>query len=486
MPPTSSDDHFRIHLSLISHTNIGKTTLARTLLMKDVGAVADRAHVTETTDDYLLARDNAGGELILWDTPGFGDSVRLAKRLSQREKPLGWFLTEVWDRFANKTFWLNQQALRHIRDTSDVILYLINANAKPEDARYLEAELKIFSWMDKPVLVLLNQLGEPKSQKEEAEIIAFWTQHFSHHEVVKAVLPLDAFARCWIQERALFEAIGKALPANLQPSYSSLSDVWIRARRAIYQRSLDMMADHLSLLTESAQTAQAPTLKEHLVQFGTQLGLFKGESVSLEDAQTALSTQAADQFCALTDRLIKGNHLKGSSVSRVIMKRMKTDWNVATYSFDVGSAAAIGAGVGALGSGIAADIATGGLTLGLGTLVGGIIGAIGGAGFASAYNARHTKEGVELTWSAEALNGFLLETLLLYLAVSHFGRGRGEWKGAESPEFWKTEVEEAIKAQPIDWDVLRTTNQDETKARLTQSLDELLRRIFQDLYGMTP
>ena len=39
-------DHFHINLSLVSHTNIGKTTLARTLLMQDVGEVADRAHVT--------------------------------------------------------------------------------------------------------------------------------------------------------------------------------------------------------------------------------------------------------------------------------------------------------------------------------------------------------------------------------------------------------------------------------------------------------
>ena len=40
-------DSLRIHLSLVSHTNIGKTTLARTLLMRDVGEIADRAHVTE-------------------------------------------------------------------------------------------------------------------------------------------------------------------------------------------------------------------------------------------------------------------------------------------------------------------------------------------------------------------------------------------------------------------------------------------------------
>ena len=110
----SDHDQFRIHLSLVSHTNIGKTTLARTLLMRDVGEVADRAHVTETTDDYVLARDSAGCELVLWDTPGFGNSVALAKRLAGRSNPIGWFLSEIWDRMTNKAFWLNQRAIKHL------------------------------------------------------------------------------------------------------------------------------------------------------------------------------------------------------------------------------------------------------------------------------------------------------------------------------------------------------------------------------------
>ena len=35
-----------ITLSLISHTNVGKTTLTRTLLRRDVGEVRDAAPVT--------------------------------------------------------------------------------------------------------------------------------------------------------------------------------------------------------------------------------------------------------------------------------------------------------------------------------------------------------------------------------------------------------------------------------------------------------
>ena len=56
----SDQQLMRINLSLVSHTNIGKTTLARTLLGRDIGEVADRPHVTETNDDYVLIRASDG------------------------------------------------------------------------------------------------------------------------------------------------------------------------------------------------------------------------------------------------------------------------------------------------------------------------------------------------------------------------------------------------------------------------------------------
>ena len=74
-------DPQKINLSLVSHTNVGKTTLARTLLGRDIVEVGDRSHVTIEPEDYVLLRAPDDSELILWDTPGFGDSVRLAERL---------------------------------------------------------------------------------------------------------------------------------------------------------------------------------------------------------------------------------------------------------------------------------------------------------------------------------------------------------------------------------------------------------------------
>ena len=94
-----------VTLSLISHTNVGKTTLARTLLRRDVGDVRDQAHVTEVSEAYPLI-ETPEARLRLWDTPGFGDTRRLMRRLRHERDPLGWFLHQVWDRVTDRPLWV--------------------------------------------------------------------------------------------------------------------------------------------------------------------------------------------------------------------------------------------------------------------------------------------------------------------------------------------------------------------------------------------
>ena len=109
-----------VTLSLISHTNVGKTTLARTLLREDVGEALDHAHVTDENVAYALAQTESGAQLTLWDTPGFGDTARLMKRLRKVGSPVGWVLHQVWDRITDRPLWCSQQAVLNVRDEADV------------------------------------------------------------------------------------------------------------------------------------------------------------------------------------------------------------------------------------------------------------------------------------------------------------------------------------------------------------------------------
>ncbi len=142
-----------------------------------------------------------GDRLQLWDTPGFGDSVRLMRRLRQPANPIGWFLTEVWDRWRDRPFWFAQQALKNVRDEADVLLYLLSAAETPEAAGYVAPEMELLAWTGKPVVVLLNQLGAPGDGAADADL-ARWRRHVLALAPTAQVLSFDAFARCWVQEIA--------------------------------------------------------------------------------------------------------------------------------------------------------------------------------------------------------------------------------------------------------------------------------------------
>ena len=232
----------KIQFALVSHTNNGKTTLARTLVGMDVGEIRDAAHVTQISEGYPLLGTEEGDSLVLWDTPGFGDSVRLHKRLALAGNPIGWFLREVFDRYRDRPFWLSQQALRAAREEADVVLYLVNSSESPQDAGYLPSEMKILEWLGKPVVVLLNQVGPPRPAHEEQAEPKRWKQYLAQYQVVKEVLPLDAFARCWVHEHVFYESVAGLIEEEKRPAYARLLAAWAERNRVRYASALNMSA----------------------------------------------------------------------------------------------------------------------------------------------------------------------------------------------------------------------------------------------------
>ena len=186
----ASETPVQVALSLISHTNVGKTALARTLLGRDVGEVRDEAHVTVTAERYPMIESPQGDVLVLWDTPGFGDSARLARRLAVLDKPIVGFLAMTWDRWRDRALWSSQQAVRNVRDEADIVLYLVNAAESPLDAGYIAPELTILEWIGKPVIALLNQVGRPRAASDEAADVARWRDALGPRPMIHGGLSL--------------------------------------------------------------------------------------------------------------------------------------------------------------------------------------------------------------------------------------------------------------------------------------------------------
>jgi hypothetical protein len=438
-----SDDPRRIELSLISHTNVGKTTLARTLLGQDVGEVRDAAHVTGLAEPHTMVETEQGDVLRLWDTPGFGDSARLAKRLAQSGNPIGWFLSQVWDRWRDRPFWSSQQAIRNVREQADVVLYLVNAAEDPADTGYVAPEMEILQWIGKPAIVLLNQIGEPRPAAEEAAEEARWRDALKARGIVRTVLTLDAFARCWVQEMTLLAAVGAVLPEGKREAFARLSAAWQARRMDQFDAAMNVLGAQVARAACDREALADAGMRAALRDVGKAIGLgADGEDSGKARAMRALSERLDAGIRAAMDRLISIHGLEGHAAAEVL-ERVHGDYDV-REQMNEGKAALVGGVVSGALSGLAADLAAGGLTFGAGVLAGSVLGALGAAGLARGFNLARGGEGPAVRWSDEALDALLVASLLRYLAVAHYGRGRGEWVASEYPTFWKPAVTAAL------------------------------------------
>ncbi len=430
-------------LALIAHTNVGKTALARTLLARDIGEVRDAPHVTEFVEEALLLREpETGHELVIADTPGFGDSRRLVARMRLQGQPVGWFLSQVWDRWRDRAFWGSQQALREVRDRAHAVLYLVNASEG--EAGHLEPEMELLAWLGRPVVVLLNQLGPPRAPDVEAAELKHWRERLRRWPAVRDVLPLDAFARCWVQEAALWDAVQAALQtADERAAMAALARAWQRRAESTFDASMAVLADTLAgtLLTQ----------------------------VPLEDddrARAALVERAEADARRCTGELLVLHGLSGRAEGDVMRQLAPhAGWH---RRIGEGRAAVLGGALSGALAGLKADIATGGLTLGGGMLAGGLIGALGAAGLARGLNVVRGTARSHAAWPAEALRPMAEVALLRYLAVAHHGRGRGDWAEAETPAHWAGVVQQALQRRGPDWQALA----ERTARRARQKDDE--------------
>jgi hypothetical protein len=481
-----------INLSLVSHTNVGKTTLMRTLTRRDIGEVADRPHVTEAAESHVLVDTPQGETLLLWDTPGFGDSARLLKRLRASANPIGWLLTQVWDRFTDRPFFSSQAAIRNVRDESDVVLYLVNAAEDPASAGYVEKEMEILGWIGKPVVVLLNQMGPSRGTEAEAAEEALWSRHLAAHVGTRGAIALDAFARCWVQEDKLLGVIGDVLAQEKRPAFEHLRGAWRARNMEVLDAAMRSIAEQLATVAADQETVEKQGLAQRARRWLVSLATDRANAdPAAEGAMNTLAQRLDEAVRENTDRLIVLHGLSGRA-TQGILARLAGQFEM-DKPIDVATTGAMGGMVsGALG-GLAADLAAGGLTFGAGALIGGLVGALGASGAARAYNlARGAKDGL-VRWSAEFLDQRFDAAILRYLAVAHYGRGRGDWVEGEYPAHWPPLVSEVASSMHGELEAVWSAveggaSAGEAAERLTplvtRATQEVLVRLYPDAAGL--
>ncbi|WP_434728928.1 GTPase/DUF3482 domain-containing protein [Pseudomonas soli] len=342
-----------LKLAVVGHTNVGKTSLLRTLT-RDIG-FGEVSHRPSTTRHVEGARLSVDGEplLELYDTPGLEDAIALLDYLERLERPgerldgparLERFLqgSEARQRFEQEAKVLRQLLASHAG------LYVIDAR-EPVLAKYRD-ELEVLASCGKPLLPVLNFVASNQHREPEwREALARLGLH--------ALVRFDSVAPPEDGERRLYESLALLLE-EARPALQRLIDDQQAQREArrhsgkrlVAELLLDCAACRRSVEAEPAAEAQAIEALRQAVRQREQRcveALLKLYAFRREDAN-------AGDLPLLDGRW--GDDLFNPETLKLLGVRLGSG---------VAAGAAAGAGV---------DLLVGGLTLGAAALAGAIAG----------------------------------------------------------------------------------------------------------------
>ncbi|MCD5992318.1 DUF3482 domain-containing protein [Pseudomonas sp. CDFA 602] len=354
-----------IKLAVVGHTNVGKTSLLRTLTGDITFGVV--SHRPSTTRHVEGARLSVDGEAVveLYDTPGLEDAIALLDYLERLDRPgerldgparLGRFLegSEARQRFEQEA-----KVLRQLLD-SDAGLYVIDAR-EPVLSKYRD-ELAVLASCGKPLLPVLNFVSAREHRESE------WREALSRLGL-HALVRFDSVAPPEDGGRRLYESLALLLE-SARPRLERLILDQEKQRQAKRHSAARLIAE--TLIDCAACRRSVETTADE-------------EQQAIEALRQAVRQR--EQQCV--ESLLKLHNFRKDDVTTSDLPLMDGRWGDDLFNPEtlklmgvrVGGGVAAGA---AAGAGV--DLMVGGITLGAATLVGAIAG--GALLTARSYGAR--------------------------------------------------------------------------------------------------
>ncbi|MCF5649051.1 DUF3482 domain-containing protein [Pseudomonas syringae] len=461
---TEADSTRAIKLAVVGHTNVGKTSLLRTLT-GDV-SFGEVSHRPSTTRHVEGARLSVDGEALveLYDTPGLEDAIALLDYLERLDRPgerldgparLTRFLegSEARQRFEQEAKVMRQLLY------SDAGLYVIDAR-EPVLAKYRD-ELAVLASCGKPLLPVLNFVSAQQHREPE------WREALSRLGL-HALVRFDSVAPPEDGGRRLYESLALLLE-SARPRLERLIDDQEKQRtakrhsaaRLIAELLIDCAACRRSVETTADQEQQAVEAlrkavrqrEQQCVEALLKLYAFRKDDVSSSDLPLMDGRWGDDLFNPETLKLM-GVRVGGG----------------------VAAGAAAGAGV---------DLMVGGVTLGAAALVGAIAG--GALSTARSYGGRllgKFKGRRELTVDDAVLRLLALRQRHLLLALGvrgHAALHSIELTTPQDKTWRKGKIPEPLsraRAHP-QWSTLNPQPKP-NQAERQEAIDELAAVVLQD------
>lgn len=342
-----------LKLAVVGHTNVGKTSLLRTLT-RDVG-FGEVSHRPSTTRHVEGARLSVDGEALLelYDTPGLEDAIALLDYLERLDRPgerldgparLARFLdgSEARQRFEQEA-----KVLRQLL-ASDAGLYVIDAR-EPVLAKYRD-ELAVLASCGKPLLPVLNFVSSAEHREADwREALARLGLH--------ALVRFDSVAPPEDGERRLYESLALLLENSREQLERLILDQ--QAQRMARQQSAARLIAELLLDCAACRRSVATAPGQ--------------EQIAIDELRKAIRQR--EQRCV--EALLKLYAFRSQDAAASELPLLDGRWGDDLFNPEtlkllgvrVGSGIAAGA---AAGAGV--DLLVGGITLGAAALVGAIAG----------------------------------------------------------------------------------------------------------------
>ncbi|WP_435606623.1 GTPase/DUF3482 domain-containing protein [Pseudomonas knackmussii] len=342
-----------LRLAVVGHTNVGKTSLLRTLT-RDVG-FGEVSHRPSTTRHVEGARLSVDGQALLelYDTPGLEDAIALRDYLDALERPgerldgpekLRRFLdgSEARGRFEQEA-----KVLRQLL-ASDAGLYVIDAR-EPVLAKYRD-ELAVLAGCARPLLPVLNFVAANEHREEQ------WREALSRLGL-HALVRFDSVAPPLDGERRLYESLALLLEKS--------------------RPQLERLIDDHEAQAAARREAGARLIAELLLDVAACRDLVPGDAEAISQATEALRDRVRKREEACVQALLRLYAFRKDDARAADLPLLDGRWGDDLFNPEtlrqlgvrLGGGVAAGA---AAGAGI--DLLVGGLTLGAATALGALAG----------------------------------------------------------------------------------------------------------------
>lgn len=459
----------RVRLGLLALSEEDKQPLLRILRQR-----AQSPHAVAATPDAfpaLLLRTSTGEELCLANLP-----------VTHLAHPLPTAMGASW---ADKTFGLlrgnrntvpapaAETTLAGVRHDSDVVLLLVRSTG---DA---EAALAGLRGLDAPALVLVDS---PASAQADREVdVALLRERVTALDRSAEVLGFDSFARCWVQDTVLLDAIARCVPGHMKEGYARLTAAWMARNHERLALSMQAIAKHLvDAAGQIEEVAGAAPSVMRLIKPADRQAAAQAQKNAM-----AAVIERIRQSARATHATLLRLHGIDDAAGLLLEDTLEQKFDIRA-PINAREAAMAGAATGA-GTGAAVDLVAGGLTLGAAAALGALIGgtaALAGA----AWSNRATAGGATtVQLSDDMLQALLAATLLRYLTLAHFSGAPQAPVTSEMAQVWKSKVVAAVDRRKetlagIWADVRKRDKAPQAVEGLAQALQDSADEVLHALY----